>query len=126
MAIGLPRGSSLPDHARGWGQFVYADDGVGRVVVDDASWVLPPTRGLWVPPGVRHQLLCITDLSLRTLYFPPEALPTLPGRCVVVEVGELLRALVGRVAAAPLADGPPHHRLIAVLHDELACRGVFP
>jgi len=124
MVIGLPRGSSLPDHARGWAQLIYARDGVGRAEVDQAAWVLPPSRALWVPPSVRHRLLCITDLALCTLYFPPHALPRLPARCVVVDVGPLLAAVIARVAAEPGATDRAHRNRLAVLYDELASADV--
>ncbi len=127
MRVAFPRGSVVPDHARGWGELVYARAGVGRVEVEAATWVLPPDRALWVPPGVRNALTCATDLQLSTLYFPPDGVPALPDRAVVVEVGGLLAACIGRLADNALtprdwagADG----RILAVVHDELAVADV--
>ena len=83
MALDLDRGATLADHAFGWGQLVYARQGVGRVETQRGHWVLTAGRALWVPPGVRHRLHCTSVLRLQTLYFPPQRLPALPDSCTV-------------------------------------------
>ena len=119
MVVGLPRGSVLPDHARGWTQLVFATEGVGRVVVDGAAWVLPPSGALWVPAGIRHELRCVTHLALCTLYFEPDAEPRLAAKCQVLQVSLLLAALIEAVAAGVNDPGDRQRRRVAVLHDEL-------
>jgi AraC-like DNA-binding protein len=123
--MNVPRGASFADHAFGWGQLVDASSGVARVHTQEAAWVLPPGRALWVPGGVRHQVRCITEVSVRIVYFLPEH-PPLPPLCRVIGVSELVRALIGRLVE--LQGGPRPsvqvHRvasLVEVLRAELAC-----
>jgi AraC-like DNA-binding protein len=117
----VPRGATFADHAFGWGQLVHAGRGVARVMTADAAWVLPPGRALWVPGGLRHTVRCVTDLSVRALYFPPDE-PPLPPRCAVVGVGPLLRAAILRIVELQLTGPQPERvgRLLAVVRDELA------
>lgn len=121
LALRLDRGTHWSDHAFGWGQLVYASAGVARVEAVDAHFVLPRARALWVPPSVRHVLHCSTALDLRTLYFPPRALPDLPATCTVLAVSPLLRELMTAVVTFSAAERQRGRarRLVAVLHDEL-------
>ena len=122
FALEVRRGTVMNDHAFGWGQLVHAGAGVARVETATGHWVLPAARALWVPPGERHALHCVTDLSLRTLYYPSDRLPPLPHHPVVLSLSPLLRQLVlEAVARSPVrADDPRAQRLVAVLDDELA------
>ncbi|MEM6930662.1 MAG: helix-turn-helix transcriptional regulator, partial [Myxococcota bacterium] len=107
----------------GWGQLVHAASGVSRARTRSAHWVVPARRALWVPPGRRPEIQCVTGLSFCTLYFAPNALPALPDRCTVLVLGPLLRELIVEVAArAPIGEATegPHSRLVAVLRDELS------
>lgn len=112
----------MADHAFGWGQLVYARDGVGRVEAERGHWVLTSGRALWVPPQVRHRLYCTSALALQTVYFPSECLPALPDSCTVLTVGSLLEALVERIVSLSWEEQgrAPTRRLLAVLYDELA------
>jgi AraC-like DNA-binding protein len=123
--MNVPRGASFADHAFGWGQLVDASSGVARVDTQEAAWVLPPGRALWVPGGVRHRVRCVTELSVRIVYFLPEHAP-LPPRCLVMGVSELVRALIGRLVAlqgGPSPSTAAEHvsALVQLLRVELAC-----
>lgn len=88
-----------PRHRHSRGQLLYAAAGVMSVVTDDANYVIPPQRAIWVPAGVFHEVSCRSAVSLRTLYV--EAADGLPGTCRVIEVSELLRALILEAMALP-------------------------
>jgi AraC-like DNA-binding protein len=123
--MNVPRGASFADHAFGWGQLVDAAEGVARVDTQEAAWVLPPGRALWVPGGVRHVVRCVTDVSVRIVYFPPGQ-PPLPARCRVIGVHPLVRALIGRLVElqggpSPSAASSRVAALVEVLQHELAC-----
>ena len=89
-----------PRHSHTRGQLLFAAAGVMSVVTDQASFVIPPQRAIWVPAGVSHELTCRSAVSVRTLYFEPGL--DLPDQCQVFEVSELLRALIWVVAIAAL------------------------
>ena len=122
FGIGLERGATMSDHAFGWGQLIYASSGVGRVAADDAQWLLPVARALWVPPRVRHTLHCTTRLELRTLYIPPDLVPIEDRSCVVLGVGDLLRELILRLTTVESSElrSTRVQRLVAVLFDEMS------
>ena len=41
-------------HHHDWGQVVLSTTGVVRLTVDRGTYIVPPSRALWVPPGVEH------------------------------------------------------------------------
>jgi len=81
-----------PRHSHDRAQLLYATAGVMSVVTDEGSFVIPPQRAVWIPPGVAHEVSCRSPVSVRTLYITPQE--GLPDRCRVIEVSELLRALI--------------------------------
>jgi AraC-like DNA-binding protein len=88
-----------PPHRHARAQLLYATSGVMSVVTDEGSFMIPPQRAVWIPPAVEHQMSCRSPVSVRTLYISPqEGLPT---RCRVIEVSELLRALILETMAFP-------------------------
>lgn len=88
-----------PRHSHARAQLLYAASGVMSVVTDQASFVIPPQRAIWMPAGVYHELTCRSPVSVRTLYV--EATSDLPRECRVLEVSELLRALILEAMALP-------------------------
>ncbi|HEX7636921.1 MAG TPA: helix-turn-helix transcriptional regulator [Burkholderiaceae bacterium] len=88
-----PSGFVDPRHHHERGQLLYATAGVMSVVTDEGSFVVPPLRAVWIPAGVEHEVACRSAVSLRTLYVQAGE-PGLPARCRVIEVSELLRALI--------------------------------
>lgn len=74
-------------------QLLYASSGVMSVVTDRTSFVIPPQRAVWIPSQVRHEVSCRGPVSLRTLYIDPEYERDDPD-CHIVEVGQLLKALI--------------------------------
>ena len=63
--------TELHHHARG--QLVYAEHGVMMVAGDGGQWIVPPTRAIWMPPGVSHQVRCIGVVHMRSIYVRPDA-----------------------------------------------------
>jgi AraC-like DNA-binding protein len=82
-----------PPHRHDRAQLLYAISGVMAISTPEGSFVIPPQRAVWIPPDVEHQVACRGQVSVRTLYIDPleDGLPT---RCRVIEVSELLRALI--------------------------------
>jgi len=88
-----------PRHAHQRAQLLFAASGVMSVVTDHASFVIPPQRAIWVPAGAHHEVTCRSPVSVRTLYFEPGL--DLPNECRVIEVSELLRALILEAMTLP-------------------------
>lgn len=81
-------------HAHRQAQFVFSARGVLRVLTPVAVWTIGPRRGLWIAPGVAHELQPIGLVSMRCVYFEPGALPFAGTECRVLDVSPLLAELV--------------------------------
>ncbi|GAA1197727.1 helix-turn-helix transcriptional regulator [Streptomyces hebeiensis] len=108
LAIGTdyPYEHLLPLHEHRRAQVLYAATGVMRVETADGAWTVPTARAVLIPPRTRHQVT-MTGVSTRSLYIEPGAAPWFPGRCRVVDVSALLRALI--LDAVDMAPRYPAH-----------------
>ena len=120
----------LPRHAHKRGQLLYAATGVVTVITDAGSWVVPPRRALWIPPGVAHEVRMSGTVSTHSAYVRREAAEAigLPIHCRVIEVSPLLHALLHEAVDLPAEyalDGRDG-RVMALLLDELAAMPALP
>lgn len=124
-------------HHHAFAQVALSATGVVRMTMDDGSFIVPPSRALWIPPGVEHAVTVVEDAELLTLYLHqprgrvgpqvPRSLDAPWRRCRVLEVSELLRALALELDKRPNAPGlvldpaelQRERRLSALLFDEL-------
>lgn len=105
----------------GWHQLLFPTRGAVRVTVGDKQWVVPPGQGLWIGAGVRHRIRTTAAVGIRAVFFPIRT-PGLPSRLPrPMRITPLLRELLRRVLELETLNGgePAHHRLLAVLIDEL-------
>lgn len=124
-------------HRHPWAQLAMSSTGVVRLTVEHGTYLVPPSRALWIPPGVEHAVTVVEDADLRTLYLHqprgragPEVARADEAdwrQCRVLEVSELLRALVHEMDIRPDGEGSPpgaellqrERRLGALVLDEL-------
>jgi AraC-like DNA-binding protein len=127
LAITYRDHHQLESHSHPWAQLVYAASGVMRVTTPEASWLVPPTRAIWMPPRVPHAIAMRGSVAMRTLYLAPE-LGALPSACRVLEVAPLLRELILHVVRLGMLDvrRPAHERLAGLLLDLLATEAAAP
>jgi AraC-like DNA-binding protein len=123
-----PRGHCVSAHAHPWPQLLYASSGVLSVETDKGSWIVPPQRGVWLPPDCVHVTQMLTEVDLASLYLKDSEHWSFG--CEVMEVSPLLRELI--VAALRIdVERPRSHReklLMGLIVEELraAPRGVSP
>lgn len=148
----LAADTQVMPHRHPWAQVAISTTGVIRLTVSHGTYIVPPSRALWIPPGVEHAVTMVEDADLRTLYFhqprgqcgagalgarsdgrghgscdAPTAHPSHWRQCRVLDVSDLLRALVREMPTAP-DDGPAltaaellrERHLSALIRDELA------
>lgn len=117
----------IQPHEHDWGQLVFSLEGAVRVQAEHQgltqAFVVPPTRAVWIPPGVRHAVTALSEAELRTLYVHAEAAAELArddaaawAGCRVLEVSPLARELVRELAQDQPAREPV---LNPLLLDEL-------
>jgi AraC-like DNA-binding protein/quercetin dioxygenase-like cupin family protein len=76
-------------------QLAWAPAGVLTVRTDSATWVLPPSRALWIPAGLRHETLSASAATMRTLYVRPALCPIAWPDFTPVAASPLLAELIG-------------------------------
>ena len=93
----MPTGDRIAWHTHGWAQVAYAPRGVLRIGAADSTWIVPPSRAIWVPPQVPHEVVVIEHAFLRTLYVDESVIPAGLDMCRVVEVSALLREVIAAI-----------------------------
>ena len=125
----LPADSHFEPHHHAWAQLAYCATGIVQVTAeqratggDQVTYIVPPSRAVWIPPGTVHAVSAIEQADLRTLYSLPGQLSGAVWRaCRVLEVSPLLRELVVQldVAADGAVDQGRERLLTALIVDEL-------
>ena len=68
----MPAGTRFDWHAHEDHQLAWAASGVLTVLTAEATWVLPPTRALWIPAGLPHETASDGGrATMRSLYIRP-------------------------------------------------------
>lgn len=91
-----------PRHCHERAQLLYATVGIMCVITDEATFIVPPQRAVWIPARVAHEVQCRGHVSVRTLYVDASARPELPQVCRVLEVSSLLRHLIVEATTLPV------------------------
>lgn len=115
-------------HSHRRAQLLYACAGVMSVTTAEGCFVIPPQRAVWLPCGMPHEVYFRGRVSLRTLYIEPDAAPDLPATCHVIEVSDLLRALILEAVDLPIEydlEGRGGH-IMALILAEIARMPVAP
>jgi len=124
-------------HSHPWAQLTFAAKGVVRVTVEHGTFLVPPSRAVWIPPGVEHAVSVVEDADLRNVHLlqaagrcgpqVPKSEESAWARCRVLEVSDLLRALILEMDVRP-NDHPEQpqpeelqreRRIAALVLDEL-------
>lgn len=126
----LAADTHLEPHRHDWGQLTYCDRGVMQVSAQapqEVSYIVPPSRAVWVPPRALHAVTVIEAAQLRTLYVCAAALPAAWGSSRVIRVSALLRELIAALDAeaahsrdAASTPTPREQALTALLLDEIS------
>lgn len=112
----LAADTRVKPHRHAWAQVAFSGTGVTRVTAGRSTYIVPPSRAVWIPPGVEHAVTVVEDADLRTLYLhqpdgrcgpdvPPEQEPAWR-HCRVIEVSSLLRELVTQLTLIAPAELP--------------------
>ncbi|KAF1043246.1 AraC family transcriptional regulator [Xylophilus sp.] len=107
-------------HRHAWAQLAYCATGILQVTVEGprrSTYIVPPSRSVWIAPGAVHAVAALEEADLRTLYIDAVAVPAGWDGCRVIVLSALLRELI---PALETADGARECWLTALVLDELA------
>ncbi|MGQ5523409.1 AraC family transcriptional regulator [Chitinimonas sp. PSY-7] len=110
-------------HSHLRGQLFCIESGLVHVRTAQGSWLLPPHRAGWIPPGESHRVTISGAMSGWTLLVTPIAASMLPAQPCVVGINEVMRALVRRAASWPSQTplNKAQEQIIEVLFAEIQC-----
>lgn len=113
----MEAGVTLPSHRHEQHQLLHSLPGLLRVDIDDMSWMIPSSRGIWIPAHVDHEVHALTDTVLRTVYLDEQ---DRPGPSTgVVEVSTLLSELIEHLVTRPTQHGPAYETVLLDLLDRV-------
>lgn len=104
VAIGniYPDGHSIVPHHHRRGQLMSATSGLIVLTTPTGTWVMPPQRGMWIPPCATHNVRIVGEVTMQSLYLEPDAIPTMPENCQVVSISAFVRELINEALDLPL------------------------
>lgn len=119
----------VPIHSHPYNQLIYATEGCMKIMSVDKYWVIPPQRGVWVPAGIEHEVIALTNVLMKTLYINRyKRVPFNKNQCCVISISPLVRELID--FASNYKDSyncnGSEARLLRVLQDQLALLSVEP
>lgn len=104
IAIGTeyPDGHFIPPHRHRRGQLISGTSGVVVLATAKGTWVMPPQRGLWIPPATEHNVRMVGAVSMQSLYLEAVSVPDMPEHCRVVGISPFMRSLMTEALELPL------------------------
>jgi len=111
----LPVDGHVPTHAHDWAQLACTLRGAMRLRAAQTTWIVPPTRAVWIPPQVEHEVNLIGEVALRTVYVDASVAPRALSTCEVIDVSGLLRELIEALAGADRKAQAARYALITAL-----------
>jgi AraC-like DNA-binding protein len=114
----LEAGDSFGLHEHPQQQLSWTPTGALSAEVGDRYWLLPPTVGLWIPGGVRHDVRAVRSGVFYGIYFRTEDRPITWATPTVLAMTPIVRSLVVHLAEADLSR-EERGRAEAVLFDNL-------
>lgn len=121
FSMDYPDGVSSGMHSHPKAQLVYAISGVMRVETDEASFLLPPTKALFLPADARHSIRMEGKVAMREVFIERGVADAISSAPRILTVSPLLRELVLAMCAEPVdwpAEGRVPH-LVALIVDEI-------
>lgn len=133
----MPADTHFEPHRHAWAQLAYCATGVLQVMCDataegasaasphkpqgEVTYIVPPSRAVWIAPGALHNIYMLERAELRTLYIDASVIPPEWHSCRVIMVSPLLRELIH---ALDTPTQPVHTAreasLITLVCDEIA------
>ncbi len=120
-ARALAMDTHVAPHQHAWTQLTYCASGLMQVTVAhhdlQTTFIVPPSRALWIPPGVQHTVTVLETAELRTVDLHANVSPEGWLACRVLVVSKLLRELIHALEGS--LPGARDDALMALTLDEI-------
>lgn len=96
-ARSVPADAHFEPHRHAWAQLAYCTTGILQVTAatpDEVTYIVPPSRAVWITPGALHSINVLEAAEFRTLYIDASVTPPGWAGCRVIVVSALLRELI--------------------------------
>ena len=116
-ARALPADTHFEPHRHAWAQLAYCASGIVQVTAstpDEVTYIVPPSRAVWIAPGALHAINVLEAAEFRTLYIDASATPPGWQGCRVLVVSPLLREMVRALDSDPDASRPTEEAVFAL------------
>ena len=106
IAVGThyPDGHVIEPHRHRRGQLISGATGVIVLATPQGTYVMPPQRGMWIPPSTEHHVRTVGAVRMQSLYLEPGAVPGMPTHCQVVGISPFMRSLMTEALSLPVED----------------------
>jgi AraC-like DNA-binding protein len=130
IAIGndYPDGHVIPPHSHRRGQLISGASGAVVLATPQGRWVMPPQRGMWIPPGIVHDVRMLGAVSMHSLYLDPALAGAMPAGCQVVGISPFMRGLMAQALDLPVDYAPDSRAgaLMTLILHEMQLLPVLP
>ncbi|OOG42933.1 helix-turn-helix domain-containing protein [Polaromonas sp. A23] len=93
----MPADTHFEPHRHAWAQLAYCSTGIVQVTAstpEEVTYIVPPSRAVWIAPGALHTINVLEAAEFRTLYIDASATPASWDNCRVLVVSPLLREVI--------------------------------
>lgn len=93
----MPADTHFEPHRHAWAQLAYCSTGIVQVTAstpEEVTYIVPPSRAVWIAPGALHTINVLEAAEFRTLYIDASARPAGWNSCRVLVVSPLLREII--------------------------------
>ncbi|KLO33906.1 AraC family transcriptional regulator [Mycobacterium nebraskense] len=115
----LPPGARIERHRHALHQIVYPSSGAVSVTTPAGTWITPANRAIWIPAGCWHEHKFHGHTQFHGVALDPSRYAHGPAAPAVLAVNPLMRELIIACSQTDGTDTDSHHRMLAVLHDQL-------
>jgi len=115
----LQPGAHIERHRHRLHQIVYPSRGAVSVTTAAGTWITPANRAIWIPAGQWHQHRFHGQTQFHGVALDPHRYAGGPPTPAVLAVSPLVRELIIACSHSVDTEAAAHHRMLAVLHDQL-------
>jgi AraC-like DNA-binding protein/quercetin dioxygenase-like cupin family protein len=124
-ARSMPADTHFEPHRHAWSQLAYCASGIVQVTAatpEEVTYIVPPSRAVWIAPGARHAVHVLEAAEFRTLYIHDSVTPHGWDGCRMLVISALLRELIQALELHPdmPLSAPREALLTSLVLDELS------